>query len=266
MVVYAGSNPASRFISGAWRSLASRFVRDEEAAGSNPAAPIQDCFRSPTGRGTSFRNWRVEVRILPRASAFAFLATADYVRSLSSTAERRSHIPVTEVQLLPGPFRSGRRAIPEIVREVAHPTRGRPEAWTLPCANARRSDGRRLSSQIRSCGSSAEHQPDMLGKAGSTPAGSISGSCGLVADPLLPTQAAPVRFRPGALARRARSSTAEQPVDNRPMQVRVLTGASTRGGRSGARLRLEARAARVVSGQTGSAPPPSAHRASKARR
>ena len=35
----APGNAAARAASGVWRSLAARFVRDEEAAGSNPATP-----------------------------------------------------------------------------------------------------------------------------------------------------------------------------------------------------------------------------------
>ena len=43
------SHPAHAHNVGAWRSLVARLVRDEEAVGSNPAAPtIRDTLRTPS--------------------------------------------------------------------------------------------------------------------------------------------------------------------------------------------------------------------------
>ena len=59
---------------GVWRSLVARLVWDQEAAGSNPAAPIR--ARSSTGQSAGFLTQGLEVRVLPGALLVLCLAEA----------------------------------------------------------------------------------------------------------------------------------------------------------------------------------------------
>ena len=54
-----------------WRSLVARLVWDQEAAGSNPAAPIR--ARSSTGQSAGFLTQGLEVRVLPGALRYSSL-------------------------------------------------------------------------------------------------------------------------------------------------------------------------------------------------